>query len=517
MVPPPVGSPGSRPSSRPTSPTKRSSFPKKTFPSPRSPQRGRRSDRPSWVTNEPPADGKAGGGSQAPPAAPSASATNSETMHDILLRVRNRSGETLLLLCTLDALKPQEQAGTPSTPLQREVLITMTMRDVTSSERRKAAARRLYECAYMAPRADDAELRSLFTPMASFAHKGPRCPCSESLASASRTRDPPEIQTRCTRGAPEVHPESARDALRLGPPPPRPLPEHARGAAQANGLEAFLDSRGLLALAFGDLRFEILEQTCKADEVITTWQWTGSHSGDYHTRLADGSYAALAPTYQTIRTQGGRGRGHGRRLLRLAPAHRGPPAAQASPSTRSVAARSWTTCASGTRRRCGCSCSREGRASSGGARGTRPRPPTRAPPRCGSGSRSWGAGETASLSASSRHLECRRRRVKRRRRSRRRERLPAPAPTPRLLRAGQVALKGEMQAHYQRKVLSQLAYCRGEGVALCEAVDEGGGEALPVMLCSDTFAALVGVEGAARGSRGKAAAAGAVTSDCAAP
>ena len=66
-----------------------------------------------------------------------------------------------------------------------------------------------------------------------------------------------------------------------------------------------------------------------------------------------------------------------------------------------------------------------------------------------------------------------------------------------------------MQAHYQRKVLSQLAYCRGEGVALCEAVDEGGGEALPVMLCSDTFAALVGVEGAARGSRGKAAAAGA--------
>ena len=74
-----------------------------------------------------------------------------------------------------------------------------------------------------------------------------------------------------------------------------------------------------------------------------------------------------------------------------------------------------------------------------------------------------------------------------------------------------------MQAHYQRKVLSQLAYCRGEGIALCEAVDEGGGKALPVMLCSDTFAALVGVEGAARASRGEAAAAGAVTSDCAAP
>ena len=110
----------------------------------------------------------------------------------------------------------------------------MTMRDVTSSERRKAAARRLYECAYMAPRADDAELRSLFTPMASFAHKGPRCPCSESLASASSTRDPPEIQTRsrrdpdevhqgCTRNPPEMHSASAR---------PRPAPSPSTRAAR---------------------------------------------------------------------------------------------------------------------------------------------------------------------------------------------------------------------------------------------------------------------------------------------
>jgi len=318
-------------------------------------------------------------------------------MHDILLRVRNRSGETLLLLCTLDALRPQEQACTPSTPLQREVLITMSMRDVTSSERRKAAARRLYECAYMAPRADDAELRSLFTPMASFAHKGPRCPCSESLASA-------------------------------------------------NGLEAFLDSRGLLALAFGDLRFEILEQTCKADEVITTWQWTGTHSGDYHTRLADGSYAALAPTYQTIRTQGiavdtirgGKVVDHvcfwDEEALRMQLLAQGE-------------GKQW--------------------------RGTRHTP---APADAGPA--------TVRLRLS----------VMKRWRDNKFVRVVAAlgVSTP---ASEEVALKGEMQAHYQRKVLSQLAYCRGEGIALCEAVDEGGGKALPVMLCSDTFAALVGVEG----------------------
>ncbi|EOD09007.1 hypothetical protein EMIHUDRAFT_452932 [Emiliania huxleyi CCMP1516] len=256
-------------------------------------------------------------------------------MHDILLRVRNRSGETLLLLCTLDALKPQEQAGTPSTPLQREVLITMTMRDVTSSERRKAAARRLYEYAYMAPRADDAELRSLFTPMASFAHKGPRCPCSDGPArtAATTTRD-----SRTGR--------IAVDTIRGGK-----VVDHV----------CFWDEEAL--------RMQLLAQG-------EGKQWRGTR----HTPApADAGPATVRLRLSVM------GRWRDNKFIRV----------------------------------------------------------------------------VAALGVST------------------------PA-------SEEVALKGEMQAHYQRKVLSQLAYCRGEGVALCEAVDEGGGEALPVMLCSDTFAALVG-------------------------
>ena len=59
-----------------------------------------------------------------------------------------------------------------------------------------------------------------------------------------------------------------------------------------------------------------------------------------------------------------------------------------------------------------------------------------------------------------------------------------------LLSSQEAMLQEEVQYMYSIKVIQQLAACQGDGFCLCE-----GSAGLPVMLCSDAFVGMVGIDG----------------------
>ena len=77
------------------------------------------------------------------------------------------------------------------------------------------------------------------------------------------------------------------------------------GTFSASGLETYLDRRRLFVRAFPDIHFEILEQSNKGDgQVFTSWQWTGTHLGQYHYRTYDGEFRDIPPTGRRVHLTG---------------------------------------------------------------------------------------------------------------------------------------------------------------------------------------------------------------------
>ena len=172
------------------------------------------------------------------------------------MRLQGLNGRQLVFSCVFDLVLPEASLGKKAEP---HIAITAT--DITGAEANKDLVRRRYEWSYNAKRPDD-DLRTLFSDKVSFNAAGTRAP----LSAQSLTFN---------------------------------------GTFSASGLETYLDRRRLFVRAFPDIHFEILEQSNKGDgQVFTSWQWTGTHLGQYHYRTYDGEFRDIPPTGRRVHLTG---------------------------------------------------------------------------------------------------------------------------------------------------------------------------------------------------------------------
>ena len=172
------------------------------------------------------------------------------------VRLQGLNGRQVVFSCVFDLVLPEASLGKKAEP---HIAITAT--DITGAEANKDLVRRRYEWSYNAKRPDD-DLRTLFSDKVSFNAAGTRAP----LSAQSLTFN---------------------------------------GTFSASGLETYLDRRRLFVRAFPDIHFEILEQSNKGDgQVFTSWQWTGTHLGQYHYRTYDGEFRDIPPTGRRVHLTG---------------------------------------------------------------------------------------------------------------------------------------------------------------------------------------------------------------------
>jgi len=62
-----------------------------------------------------------------------------------------------------------------------------------------------------------------------------------------------------------------------------------------SGLANYLDRRALFVRAFPDIHFQILELSAMGERVVTSFHWTGTHTGPYHAEI-DGEFRDISPT-----------------------------------------------------------------------------------------------------------------------------------------------------------------------------------------------------------------------------
>ena len=57
--------------------------------------------------------------------------------------------------------------------------------------------------------------------------------------------------------------------------------------------------------AFPDLMFDVLEQSAQhEDQIVTSWQWSGTHLGPYHMVDDNGNYTDLPASGQRVHVPG---------------------------------------------------------------------------------------------------------------------------------------------------------------------------------------------------------------------
>mmetsp|Transcript_7389 Transcript_7389/g.12446 ORF Transcript_7389/g.12446 Transcript_7389/m.12446 type:complete len:1256 (-) Transcript_7389:302-4069(-) len=174
-------------------------------------------------------------------------------LSETLVRMKTFDNRRLWVMCMLDTLVEQEGNSTLS-----QARVIVVMRDVTQIEENKELVRKRYDWSYNSKRRDE-ELETLFSSSMEYHKSGTQAPQSEEVSNSP----------------------------------------------SASGIVRYLDRRRLFCLAFPDINFEILEQTCKGqEEVITSFQWNATHTGPYHTKLFDGSYGDLPASGQRVRVHG---------------------------------------------------------------------------------------------------------------------------------------------------------------------------------------------------------------------
>ena len=173
---------------------------------------------------------------------------------EVTVQMVRATGGTLYLQCTLEPTPAEEDTIGSS-----QVLVTV--KDVTQVEMDKALVCKRYDMSYNS-KASDEEMALVLSPDLVFNQAGTQLPMSKDTSSSS-------------------------------------------------GFECYLDRRRLFLRAFPDIHFKVLEQNVKEDrenmearQVFTSWQWTATHTGPYHMKMYDGSYADIQPTGNKVQVHG---------------------------------------------------------------------------------------------------------------------------------------------------------------------------------------------------------------------
>mmetsp|Transcript_2816 Transcript_2816/g.8244 ORF Transcript_2816/g.8244 Transcript_2816/m.8244 type:complete len:743 (-) Transcript_2816:2018-4246(-) len=80
------------------------------------------------------------------------------------------------------------------------------------------------------------------------------------------------------------------------------LPARADSASK-QPIQRYLERRELLVRAFPDLRYDVIDQSCVDERVVTSWTWSGTHSGPLHFEV-DGEFVDIAPTGRRVQMTG---------------------------------------------------------------------------------------------------------------------------------------------------------------------------------------------------------------------
>jgi len=131
--------------------------------------------------------------------------------------------------------------------------ITVTFVDVTVAESAKDLVRKRYEISFN-DKLDDEAVSKLFAPTFSFNAAGTQMPARE-------------------------------------------------GAASRSPIERYLERRELLVRAFPDLHYNIVDQSASDERVVTSWAWSGTHTGPLHFEV-DGEFIDVPPTGRRVLIHG---------------------------------------------------------------------------------------------------------------------------------------------------------------------------------------------------------------------
>lgn len=170
----------------------------------------------------------------------------------LVVRMKTLSGRTLWLQCSMELslFEPTELGGS---------LVQCTLVDITVAETNKEIVRRRYELSYNS-KASDEELKRLLSPKMVF-NQMPTSSAKDMVADREEGGD--------------------------------------------TGREMYLERRQLFLRAFPDMKYKILEQNCKSDEqVFTSWQWTGTHTGPYASWQGSQIYSDIPPTGKVVHIHG---------------------------------------------------------------------------------------------------------------------------------------------------------------------------------------------------------------------
>jgi len=80
------------------------------------------------------------------------------------------------------------------------------------------------------------------------------------------------------------------------------LPSRA-DAAGKQPIQRYLERRELLIRAFPDLHYDVVDQSYADERVVTSWSWSGTHTGPLHFEV-DGDFVDIAPTGRRVHMTG---------------------------------------------------------------------------------------------------------------------------------------------------------------------------------------------------------------------